>query len=135
MTATSSPSRCTGRHNYPFRKEDGDLDLALPDGAGDDAYLAAVDQGLEAALHRKVALAFYVAGADPFHDDRLGRLGVSRDGLAERDRRVLDACRSRGIPVAVVMAGGYARNVDDTVAIHEQTIRTASRRVAARSVA
>ncbi len=111
-----------GAANYPFRKEEGDLDLALPDGAGDDAYLAAVERGLEAALHREVELAFYVAGADPFRDDRLGRLGVSREGLAERDRRVLDACGRRGVPVAVVMAGGYARHVDDTVAIHAATV-------------
>jgi acetoin utilization deacetylase AcuC-like enzyme len=76
-----------------------------------------------------------VAGADPYEGDRLGRLGVTKQGLAERDRIVFDLCAEAGAPVAVVMSGGYARNVEDTVDIHFTTIRTASRRAAPKEVA
>lgn len=116
-----------GANNYPFRKESSDLDIELPDGATDDLYLAAAEQGTEEALDRSGAeLALYLAGADPFVGDRLGRLGVSKAGLATRDRIVLEACRARGIPVAVVMGGGYAPEIDDTVDIHLATARTAA---------
>ncbi|MBW3535589.1 MAG: histone deacetylase [Gemmatimonadetes bacterium] len=117
-----------GEGNYPFRKEPGDLDLGLPDGTGDDAYLAAVEAGVEAALAGGADLAFYVAGADPWVGDRLGRLAVSADGLAARDRLVLDRCGAAGVPVAVVMAGGYAHRVQDTVAIHAATVLEAAER-------
>ena len=90
-------------------------------------FLEALGDGLERALERSGAeLAIYLAGADPFEDDRLGRLCVSKEGLAERDRLVLESCRERGIPVAVTMAGGYARKVQDTVEIHLQSIRRAA---------
>jgi acetoin utilization deacetylase AcuC-like enzyme len=116
-----------GAKNFPFRKEESDLDLALPDGADDGEFLDALEEGLERALEESRAeLAIYVAGADPFEDDRLGRLSVSKEGLAERDRLVLESCRERGIPVAVTMAGGYARNVEDTVEIHLQSIEKAA---------
>jgi acetoin utilization deacetylase AcuC-like enzyme len=117
-----------GAKNFPFRKEESDLDVALPDGADDGEYLDALEDGLEKALDRSGAqLAIYLAGADPFEDDRLGRLCVSKEGLAERDRLVLESCRERGVPVAVTMAGGYAREVEDTVDIHFQSIeRTAT---------
>jgi acetoin utilization deacetylase AcuC-like enzyme len=116
-----------GAKNFPFRKEESDLDVALPDGADDGEYLDALEEGLEKALDRSGAqLAIYLAGADPFEDDRLGRLCVSKEGLAERDRLVLEACRERGIPVAVTMAGGYAREVEDTVDIHFQSIQRAA---------
>jgi acetoin utilization deacetylase AcuC-like enzyme len=116
-----------GAKNFPFRKEESDLDLALPDGADDGEFLDALEEGLERALEESRAeLAIYVAGADPFVDDRLGRLSVSKEGLAERDRLVLESCRERGIPVAVTMAGGYARNVEDTVEIHLQSIEKAA---------
>jgi acetoin utilization deacetylase AcuC-like enzyme len=117
-----------GAKNFPFRKEESDLDVALPDGADDGEYLDALEDGLEKALDRSGAqLAIYLAGADPFEDDRLGRLCVTKEGLAERDRLVLESCRERGVPVAVTMAGGYAREVEDTVDIHFQSIeRTAT---------
>jgi acetoin utilization deacetylase AcuC-like enzyme len=116
-----------GAKNFPFRKEESDLDVALPDGADDGKFLEALEDGLEVALERSRAdLAIYLAGADAYEDDRLGRLSVSKEGLAERDRLVLESCRSRGIPVAVTMAGGYARKVEDTVEIHFRSIERAT---------
>jgi acetoin utilization deacetylase AcuC-like enzyme len=116
-----------GAKNFPFHKEESDLDAPLPDGAGDTEFLATLERGLEAALDAADAyLAIYLAGADPFEGDRLGRLSVTKSGLAERDRIVLQTCRERGIPVAVTMAGGYAREVEDTVDVHFQSIRRAA---------
>lgn len=116
-----------GARNYPLRKQESDLDVDLPDDADDTVYLDALDRGLGVALDRSAAdMAIYLAGADPFIGDRLGRLAVTKDGLAERDRLVLSRLRSSGLPVAVVMAGGYANNVVDTVDIHFQTVRIAS---------
>ena len=116
-----------GAKNFPFNKVESDLDAALPDGAGDTVFLATLESGLQAALDAADAdLAIYLAGADPFEGDRLGRLSVTKAGLAERDRIVLETCRERGIPVAVTMAGGYAREVEDTVDIHFQSIRRAA---------
>ncbi|MDB6002047.1 MAG: histone deacetylase [Rhizobacter sp.] len=118
-----------GARNFPFRKEASDLDIELPDGCADDAYLAALDGALEQlwAHHERAlpGLIFYLAGADPHEGDRLGRLKVSTQGLAERDRRVLDAARQRGIPVAMSMAGGYGRVIEDTVAVQLGTMRAA----------
>ena len=115
-----------GARNFPARKEASDLDVELPDGCGDADYLAALDGALAETWQRHgdamPALAFYVAGADPHEDDRLGRLKLSYDGLAERDRRVFGALRRRGIAVAVAMAGGYGRQVDSTVAVHRRTL-------------
>ena len=116
-----------GAKNFPFHKEESDLDAPLPDGAGDTEFLATLERGLESALDAGDAdLAIYLAGADPFEGDRLGRLSVTKSGLAERDRIVLGACRERGIPVAVTMAGGYANEVGDTVDVHFQSIRRAA---------
>ena len=116
-----------GAKNFPFHKEESDLDVGLPDGADDGEYLAALKRGLEEALERSGAeLAIFLAGADPFEDDRLGRLAVSKEGLSERDHLVLGSCRERDIPVAVTMAGGYAREVTDTVDIHFQTVSRAA---------
>jgi acetoin utilization deacetylase AcuC-like enzyme len=112
-----------GAMNYPLQKQTSDLDVELDDGAQDEAYLAALESGLGLALERsKPDLAIYLAGADPFIYDRLGRLRVSKLGLAERDRLVFSRCRSAGVPVAVTMAGGYAEEVTDTVDIHFQTV-------------
>src|SRR5919205_1371228 len=116
-----------GAKNFPFRKEKSDLDVALPDGADDGEFLEALQDGLEKALERSEAgLAIYLAGADPFENDRLGRLSVSKEGLARRDRLVLESCRERGVAVAVTMAGGYARRIEDTVEIHLRSILTAA---------
>jgi acetoin utilization deacetylase AcuC-like enzyme len=115
-----------GAKNFPFHKEMGNLDIALPDKTGDEPYLEAVRQGTRSALLRSRAdLAIYLAGADPFVGDTLGRMAVSKEGLARRDQVVFDLCASHGTPVAVVMAGGYARNIDDTVEIQFNTVRTA----------
>jgi len=120
-----------GARNFPFCKEASDLDVELPDGCADDDYLAALDAALlrlwqfhEGALP---GLIFYLAGADPHEGDRLGRLKLSAAGLAERDRRVFAATRERRVPVALSMAGGYGRVIEDTVAIQLETIRTAMR--------
>jgi acetoin utilization deacetylase AcuC-like enzyme len=116
-----------GAKNFPFHKEESDLDAPLPDGAGDTEFLAALERGLEVALDATDAsLAIYLAGADPFEGDRLGRLSVTKSGLAERDRIVLETSRERGIPVAITMAGGYASEVGDTVNVHFQSIRRAA---------
>src|SRR3712207_1700172 len=113
--------------NFPFRKEESDLDAPLPDGADDGEFPGALESGLEEALEASRAeLAIYLAGADPYEDDRLGRLCVSKEGLAERDRLVLATCRERNIPVAVTMAGGYARKVEDTVEIHFRSLERAA---------
>ncbi|MDP8952925.1 MAG: histone deacetylase [Actinomycetota bacterium] len=116
-----------GAKNFPFHKEESNLDVGLPDGADDGEYLAALERGLEEALDRSEAdLAIFLGGADPFEDDRLGRLSVTKEGLAERDRLVLGSCRERGLPVIVTMGGGYARKVEDTVDIHFQTVSQAA---------
>jgi acetoin utilization deacetylase AcuC-like enzyme len=124
-----------GARNFPFRKVASDLDVELPDGCTDADYLAALDAALDRLWARHAAglpgLVFYLAGADPHEGDRLGRLRLSTAGLAERDRRVFEACRARGIPVAVSMAGGYGRDVEDTVAVHLNTLRQAAQTQAA----
>lgn len=124
-----------GDGNYPFRKEDSDLDIALPDGAGDADYLEAVEAALRVTLQWDPDLIFFLAGADPFEGDALGRLAVTMEGLAARDSRVLAAAAEKDVPVAVVMAGGYAPAVEEIARIHETTVRTAADRwEAARSV-
>ncbi len=116
-----------GQNNFPFRKERSDLDLELPDSSGDSAYLEALQEGLDIALDRSRAeLAIYLAGADPYEGDRLGRLAVSKTGLAERDRLVLEHCARLGIPLAMTMAGGYAQHLEDVVDIHFQSIAQAA---------
>ncbi len=117
--------------NYPAIKPEGDLDVPLPDGTDDAAYLDALAAHLPRAMSRARADAvIYLAGADPYAGDRLGLLALSKAGLAERDRHVLRACREAGLPVAVTMAGGYAPEVDDIVDIHWQTVRVAVARLA-----
>ncbi|WP_332671875.1 histone deacetylase family protein [Aromatoleum sp.] len=117
-----------GAKNFPFRKAQSDLDIELPDGTADETYLDALRRGLDAVFERIAPnLAIYLAGADPYRDDRLGRLALSIDGLAARDALVLGECSARQVPVAVAMAGGYAREIDDTVAIHANTVLAASR--------
>jgi acetoin utilization deacetylase AcuC-like enzyme len=119
--------------NYPFRKASSDLDVELPDGTGDEAYLDAVRRGLSSALEAgPFELAVYIAGADPHEGDRLGRLRVSKAGLAARDAMVFESCRRHGLSVAVAMGGGYGARVDDTVDVHVETVRRAAQ--AARSL-
>ncbi len=112
--------------NFPFRKEASDLDVALPDGCGDAQYLDALDRALETLWARTAdappGLIFYLAGADPHEGDRLGRLKLSAGGLAERDRRVLGAARERRVAVALSMAGGYGRDIADTISIQRATL-------------
>lgn len=116
-----------GAKNFPFRKFPSDLDISLPDKTDDETYLASLRNGLYMALKAACAdLAIYLAGADPYTGDRLGRLNLSKAGLAERDRMVYQACRRFGLPVATVMSGGYAHQIEDIVDIHAQTIRTAA---------
>ena len=118
-----------GAKNFPFRKEPGDLDVELPDGCGDAEYLAALDAALTEAWQRQLAappgLAFYLAGADPHEGDRLGRLALTAEGLAERDRRVFHHLASNGVPAAVTMAGGYGQDIAVTVGIQLETVRAA----------
>jgi acetoin utilization deacetylase AcuC-like enzyme len=117
-----------GEKNYPFRKQASDLDITLPDGTKDAEYLAALDAGVRQVVARHGPdFVFYVAGADPYEGDRLGRLSVTVEGLAARDRLVFSTCRGRGIPVAVSMGGGYANDIDAIVTIHANTVREASR--------
>ena len=112
-----------GARNYPFHKVPGSLDVELDDGTGDGEYLALLERHLDGVLATAAAdLAFFLAGSDPYAGDRLGRLKLSVDGLARRDRMVFSACRARGVPVVTVMAGGYAHDLADLVAIHVNTV-------------
>lgn len=116
-----------GAKNFPFHKEQSDLDVELPDGADDTAYLTALEDALDIVLPTAQAdLAIYLAGADPYAGDTLGRLAVSKAGLAARDRLVFERCRDLRLPVAVVMGGGYARRIEDTVDIQFETVRLAA---------
>jgi acetoin utilization deacetylase AcuC-like enzyme len=113
--------------NFPFHKEPGDLDIALPDATGDAAYLAILEDALWRVFWQaRPDLVIYLAGADPYFKDTLGRLALSQDGLRTRDELVLQACRAADLPTAVTMAGGYARDIADTVAIHLHTVQTAA---------
>jgi len=110
------------QHNYPFFKPRSDLDIGLEDGTGDERYLTALRGALPRVIESKPDLIVYLAGADPFENDRLGGLKLTKAGLAERDRLVIDAARSAGVPVVTVLAGGYAADVRDTVDIHVATL-------------
>lgn len=116
-----------GEKNFPFRKEASDLDVGLPDSCDDATYLAALDHALASTLARFTPnLIFYLAGADPYAGDRLGRLALTVEGLADRDRRVFELAASRRVPVAVAMAGGYGKVIEETCAIHAQTVAIAA---------
>jgi acetoin utilization deacetylase AcuC-like enzyme len=115
-----------GGRNYPFHKVPGVRDVELPDGTGDEDYLALLAAHLPRVLSESAPdLVVYLAGADPHEGDRLGRLRLTFDGLARRDAVVLEACREVGIPVAVTIAGGYGRDIRDTVEAHLNTARIA----------
>ena len=116
-----------GARNYPFRKETSDLDVELDDGTGDELYLEQLTHSVAEVLakhHPEVV--FYLAGADPYAGDRLGRLRLTIEGLRHRDEVVMGACRAARLPVVVTMSGGYAHDVNDIVTIHANTIRVAS---------
>jgi acetoin utilization deacetylase AcuC-like enzyme len=116
-----------GANNFPFRKQQSDLDIALPDATSDTAYLDALEWGIRQVFaSARPELIIYLAGADPYYDDRLGRLSLTKAGLAERDRLVFTFCRAAGVPIAITMAGGYARQIVDTVDIHAHTVAMAA---------
>jgi acetoin utilization deacetylase AcuC-like enzyme len=115
-----------GGKNYPFHKVPGTLDVELADGTGDDEYLARLAAELPGVIARaRPDLVVYLAGADPHAGDALGRLRLTHDGLARRDAVVLELCREVGVPVAVTIAGGYGRDIADTVTAHVNTVRVA----------
>ena len=113
------------QHNYPLFKPRSDLDVGLADGTGDREYVRRLVPGIERALESRPDLVVYLAGADPFAGDRLGGLSLSVNGLRERDRHVIAAARAAGVPIGIVLAGGYAADVADTVAIHAATVSEA----------
>ena len=116
-----------GGKNYPFHKVAGCLDVELSDGTGDEAYLELLTRSLPDAIAASRAdLVVYLAGADPHESDRLGRLALTFDGLARRDAIVLQQTREVGLPVVVTIAGGYGRDIEDTVRIHVRTARIAA---------
>jgi acetoin utilization deacetylase AcuC-like enzyme len=122
-----------GGANYPFRRATSDLDVDLPTGTGDDAYLAALEDALDEAVPvARPDIVFFLAGADPWEGDRLGRLALTKHGLEERDALVLDTAERIGAPVCVVLAGGYAPDVADTVEINLATARAVAARAGAR---
>jgi acetoin utilization deacetylase AcuC-like enzyme len=118
-----------GARNYPFRRIASDLDVDLASGTGDERYLEVLTEALDHAIPRaRAELAFYLAGADPWHGDRLGRLALTKAGLRARDELVLDRLRETGAAVCVVLAGGYAKDVRDTVDINAATVAAVARR-------
>ena len=119
-----------GRRNFPLRKVASSLDLPLDDGAADEPYLEAAYQATHAAIHNgRPDLLLYIAGSDPYEGDRLGRLAVSAAGLLERDRLVFDAVQRAGLPLAIVLGGGYCLDVEQTVRIHAATMLEAATRI------
>jgi acetoin utilization deacetylase AcuC-like enzyme len=115
-----------GENNFPFTKEISDLDIGLPDGSGDESYLASLLQGLEILEKRfKPDFIIYLAGADPHEGDRLGKLSITKNGMRQRDEYVFQFALDRQIPIAFSMAGGYGKEIQSTVDIHFQTIQTA----------
>jgi len=128
-----------GANNYPLFKARSTLDVELPDGTSDAAYIEALANHLPQVFQSDPDIVFYLAGADPYRGDKLGRLALSIDGLRERDALVLRECYEREIPIVTVMSGGYGKDINDTIEIHGNTIRTVKeifeRRVATRRLA
>jgi acetoin utilization deacetylase AcuC-like enzyme len=113
-------------NNYPSEKPPSTIDIHLRDGTGDEEYLKELEQACEFGINGfSPNLLMYIAGADPYFDDQLGGLGLTMEGLIARDRLVFEMCRSHNVPAAVTLAGGYARNVEDTVKIHVNTVKAA----------
>ncbi|MGD2152684.1 MAG: histone deacetylase [Gemmatimonadales bacterium] len=119
------------QHNYPMWKPSSDLDLGLPDLTGDNEYLGLLEKHIPAILEKhRPDLVYYLAGADPYEEDQLGGLSLTREGLRLRDELIFRVAAEAGVPVAVMLAGGYARRFDDTVEIHCETVRAACRQIA-----
>ena len=115
-----------GENNFPFKKEESDLDVGLADGCNDESYLQSLSASLDQLDARfKANCLIFLAGADPHEDDRLGRLSISKDGMRLRDEMVFEYALSRQLPIAFSMAGGYGKEIESTVDIHFQTIKTA----------
>ena len=114
------------QHNYPMWKPRGSLDIGLTDGVHDATYLVALERALPAVMDSAPQCVFYLAGADPYEDDQLGGLNLTREGLRQRDRLVIGTVAAARIPLVVALAGGYARKMEDTVAIHMATIEEAA---------
>ncbi len=112
-----------GAKNYPLFKEKSTLDIELPDGTSDTEYLETLNEALPRVFLHNPDIVFYLGGADPFEKDKLGRLGLTMQGLRARDEMVLEFAKQREVPIVTVMSGGYALNIDDTVEIHCNTIR------------
>jgi acetoin utilization deacetylase AcuC-like enzyme len=115
------------QYNYPVWKPRGSLDIGLPDGAHDGTFLSALERSLPKVMAFEPDCVFYLAGADPYEDDQLGGLRLTRSALLERDDIVLETVRGSGVPLVMTLAGGYARRVEDTVAIHASSIERAAR--------
>lgn len=116
-----------GEKNFPFRKFPADLDVALPDGTGDEDYLRALTNHLPTVFEFRPDLILYQAGVDPLAEDRLGRLALTHNGLIQRDRAVLHACKGRGIPVSMAIGGGYADPIEASVMAYANTYRVAKK--------
>jgi acetoin utilization deacetylase AcuC-like enzyme len=114
-----------GAKNFPFRKVPSTLDIPLPDGTEDRAYLAALADGLAAVEAFRPELVLYLSGADTLAGDTLGRLAMTMEGIMERDHMVLETMRRRGIPVSIAIGGGYADPIADSVAVYANTFRVA----------
>lgn len=114
------------QNNYPAFKPRSSLDIGVKDGIGDAEYLEELRKALPNVLAFTPDIVFYLAGADPYEDDKLGGLALSKAGLRQRDRLVFEACHAAGVPVVLTLAGGYARRVDDTIAIHAATFGEAA---------
>jgi acetoin utilization deacetylase AcuC-like enzyme len=114
-----------GAKNYPFKKQTSDLDVELEDGTSDEPYLARLAQCLNVVFDYDPDVIFYLAGADPYEGDRLGRMKLTIEGLRQRDTLVFSRCRQAGVPIVVTMSGGYARDLEAIVTIHANTIRAA----------
>ena len=113
-------------HNYPLQKEHSDLDIGLPDGTTDEYYLNTLNDNLGILIDRvNPEMVFYLSGVDVISTDKLGRLALTKEGCKERDRMVFSECKSRSIPIAVSMGGGYSEKVADIVDAHANTFRTA----------
>jgi acetoin utilization deacetylase AcuC-like enzyme len=115
------------QHNYPMWKPRGSLDIGLPDGTDDQTFLDELKRAMPTVMASHPQCVFYLAGADPYEEDQLGGLRLTKEGLRERDRIVIETVCTAGLPLVIVLAGGYARRIDDTVAIHVATVEEAER--------